>query len=65
MPVKGEELLTQLGYTHHNLPLEEALTPMVKGKALDKPKTLFKQLPEEEIEALTETMARRIAQAQG
>jgi hypothetical protein len=38
---------------------------MVKGKALDKPKTLFKQLPEEEIEALTEAMARRIARAQG
>ncbi len=65
MPVKGKELLTQLGYIHHDLPLEEALTPMVKGKALDKPTTLFKQLPEEEIEALTEAMARRIARAQG
>lgn len=65
MPMKGKVLMKQLGFSCHNLPLEEALIPLKKGKILDKPDTLFTQLPEEEIEALTETMTRRITRAQG
>ncbi len=63
MPFKAEALWKQLGDPRVGAPLEEALAPLKAGTPLEKPETLFVQIPEDEIEALTETMERRIARA--
>jgi methionyl-tRNA synthetase len=65
MPFKAEEIWRQLGKTRTNVPIEEALEPLKVGDYLIKPKPLFKQVPEEEIEALQEAMLSRISRAGG
>jgi len=65
MPVKAQEIWTQFSEPMENIPLEEALTPLKIGNEVKKPERLFKQLPEEDIEALEETMIRRISRAEG
>jgi methionyl-tRNA synthetase len=65
MPFKAEEIWKQLGKTKTNVPIEEALEPLKVGDYLNKPKPLFKQIPEEESEALQEAMLRRISRAGG
>jgi methionyl-tRNA synthetase len=65
MPFKAEEIWKQLGKTQTNVPIEEALEPLKVGDYLNKPKPLFKQIPEEESEALQEAMLRRISRAGG
>ena len=65
MPVKAQEIWTQFNEPLENIPIEEALTPLKIGKEVKKPERLFQQLPEEDIEALEETMIRRISRAEG
>ncbi|MFP3951523.1 MAG: methionine--tRNA ligase [Candidatus Bathyarchaeia archaeon] len=70
MPGKAEMLWKQLGYNTkggstsiHDVLIDEALTPLKADQEVAEPDKLFKQIPEEEVEALTEAMLRRIAQA--
>jgi methionyl-tRNA synthetase len=65
MPRKAELLWNQLGTPKVETPLEEAKEPLVIGTPLEEPETLFSQVSEEEIEALSEALIRRIARAQG
>lgn len=66
MPGKAEQLWSQLcGATRSSVPLTEALAPLEHGVALGEPTLLFKQVPDEEIEELTELASERIASAKG
>ena len=65
MPGKAQVVYKQLGLEGVDLPLTEALAPLVQGAKLDKPSTLFKQIPEEDIEALEEAMIQRVYRVKG
>jgi methionyl-tRNA synthetase len=64
LPFKSEKIYELLGLTT-NQPLEEALAPLELGAELGKPEPLFRQVPDEEIEALEEAMVIRITRAKG
>ncbi len=65
MPFKAEALWAQLGDPRRDVPLGEALEPLKVGAKTGRPETLFEQVPEEETEALAETIERRILRAKG
>jgi methionyl-tRNA synthetase len=65
MPFKAEALWEQLGKSQTNVPITEALTPLVFDAEIPEPKPLFQQIPNDELEALQETMIRRIVKAAG
>lgn len=70
MPGKAEKLWKQLGFSGiedtdfiHEVLMGEALTPLNPGQKIGEPEKLFQQISDEEVEALTEAMLRRIARA--
>jgi methionyl-tRNA synthetase len=66
MPAKSEELWKQIySEPRRNVPMDEALEPLQSGAALGEPKLLFEQIPNEDIERLTELAIQRIASATG
>ncbi|RLI08075.1 methionine--tRNA ligase, partial [Candidatus Bathyarchaeota archaeon] len=66
MPAKADALWAQLyGEPRRNVPLSEALAPLVTGTKIGKPTPLFEQVPEEEIKRLSEMVSQRIAKARG
>ena len=66
MPAKAAALWSQLcGEPRRNVPLSEALEPLPHGAKLGEPSLLFKRVPDEEIERLTEIITQRIEMAKG
>ena len=65
MPGKAEIVWSQLGDPRKDTPLTEALEPLTSGTPLDKPKPLFKQIPEELLEELSTMVEERIKKAEG
>jgi methionyl-tRNA synthetase len=66
MPAKAAALWSQLcGEPRRNVPLSEALEPLPQEVKLSEPSPLFKRVPDEEIERLTEIITQRIERAKG
>jgi methionyl-tRNA synthetase len=64
-PFHAYEIYRQLGLDHNGYGLDEALGALNVGYKLNEPRPLFKQLSEERLKELGETLSRRISRASG
>jgi methionyl-tRNA synthetase len=65
LPFKAEAVWEQLGNPRKDVPLAEALEPLIVGTTIGKPKPLFEQISDEALAEFSEMVSRRIQEASG